>query len=166
MPLQAANGDAAEFCQLGHRPIRPPCQGQPVCNQFQSGLHAKLGKNCKPQIIDIRGLPNADCPAATERDCFSAKELPALLRGCAVARLRGCAVARLRGCAVARFCPEQAAPDIASFFICCTPYLNRIPQGCQHFFDLFLLFFASELIKHRWINTDFRQPLRATCQFS
>jgi hypothetical protein len=109
-----------------------------------------LGKNCKPQIIDIRGLPNADCPAATERDCFSAKELPALLRGCAVAR----------------FCPEQAAPDIASFFICCTPYLNRIPQGCQHFFDLFLLFFASELIKHRWINTDFRQPLRATCQFS
>jgi hypothetical protein len=31
---------------------------------------------------------------ATEQDEGETKELPALLRGCAVARLRGCAVAR------------------------------------------------------------------------
>jgi hypothetical protein len=46
------------------------------------------------------------------RRLVTAKEYPALLRGCAVARLL-------------TDCPEQAAPDVLILFICCANHLKE-----------------------------------------
>ena len=71
-----------------------------------------------------------------------------------------CTIARLRGCAVARFCPAQASPDVADFFICCAIHLNGSGRECQAYF---LDFFRARIPASRtWpVKTTLRRLVRA-----